>query len=664
MELVQFDADLLLNERQVASTRKSISRLKKRLHDTQLTLILQPTESDPVEMHVWNIKVNELINRKEKLDFPSMRNILQEKEVVAITAKSIAKPTSETTCVLSNDQHRFRQSSVVQEQMWEKMKRIELRKRLGTDQAFGANAAGEVLRTIENYQGHNGMNTTSRILVRKHHRPGPFDNVSSVPISIGPGQYEKSEPPLSKPGGDIGYQIAFKACPREKTVTASGLRQTAIRRNLANRHEDPDSNYYLRQTDKNFYQNIMESITRTSSECAKPYLSESTEGINLFSAFDSINDQERYGSQSLDRLTKLEDHYESDKLNKSVQLSTVAGRLKKVKHPEHSEIKDYTLGALLSLRHQFRSDLGTEKAFEPERRYGENILDSDVYQAPRCGTGRLNRSCSSAASTIRDRDSGFRSGSIPLNLHLKTSLPLQSESIQCETTEPDRQSLWQDKEPYTFLKNNDCQALLSHNKMKPKSSTSRGPLFVRENTKTVKRIYFPLKKKISSDISGTSSLSPSSRFKKKVDEAPTSYDFETKLGSTESSAHLEFPSLDTDSRPHIDKWYIDTDLNSPSKEKKAMKIKNNEYESLHTIDSLGLSNTIGASKENLKNVAHLSKSDYYIKNNDLSMDFFSLSSNDMDHILLPQDVTVDAAVTSQLFSSTADFHHFLHQNIL
>ena len=670
MELVHFDADLLLNERQVACTRKSISQMKKKLHDTQLTLILQPTENDLAEMDIWNAKVNELINRREKLDFPSMQNILSENEEGSTAPWPILKPACESSSPLLDGQFCDRQSSVMQEKIWEKMKRIELRKRLGTDQAFGANTEGEILRTIDNYQGCHSRNPISRILVRKHHRPGPFDNVSSVPASIGPGQYEKSGPHLCKSGGNIGYQMAFKACPRDKIITATGLRFTALRRNLASRHNDSDKNYFLRGTDKKFHQNVMQGFA--NPEYVSSCLSES--------AAHFVVDRELYDQQALHQSANFENCSHPDLIGSfglkvSKKLNFVTGRPTGVIIPEHSELpRDYTLGALSSLRHNSQSNSQSKDVNESCRRHSNNMCGNDRLQGRRNSTEQGNRLFHNGADAGKDqskcKDGEGRSGSVPFLIPFvhqqKVALPIQAKTLHLESVELTRQPSSPEDSSFDYSRNNEKEILIPRSNIKPKSSISRGPLFSRKNTKIVKRIYFPLKRPSFLDMSRTDTYkfypkrTPSVSVA--VDRSSTSDDFEILSGDTETASHIEFPPFDIDLRPVIDKWYIDNNLYSPIKPKTIMKIKNKEYFPLNMKSSQVLTTAEKKYEEQQKNIIALSKSDFYIRNSKNFMESSKTSSNDLDNILLPNDASVGSAIISQLFSSSDEFHLFLHQD--
>ena len=668
MELVHFDADLLLNERQVACTRKSISQMKKKLHDTQLTLILQPTENDLAEMDIWNAKVNELINRREKLDFPSLQNILSENEEASTAPIPILKPASETSSPLLDGQFCGRQSSVMQEKMWEKMKRIELRKRLGTDQAFGANTAGEILRTIDNYQGYNSRNPISRILVRKHHRPGPFDNMSSVPASIGPGQYEKSGPHLCKSGGNIGYQMAFKACPRDKIITATGLRFTSLRRNLASRHNDSDNNYFLRGTDKKFYQNVMQGfsnpkyVTSCSSESAAHF----------------VVDRELYDQQALHQSANFQNCSHPDRIGSfglkvSGKLNTFAGKPTGVIIPEHSELlRDYTLGALSSLRHNSQSNSQSKDESEICRRHNNNMCGNNRLQGRRNSTEQGYRLCHNGADAGKDqskcKDGEGRSGSVPFLIPFihqqKVALPIQAKTLHLESVELTRQPSSPEDSSCNYSKNNENEILIPRGNIKPKSSISRGPLFSRKNTKIVKRIYFPLKRPSFLDMSRTNTYkfqlnrSPIAS----VDRSSTYDDFEILSGDIETASHIEFPPFDIDLRPVIDKWYIDNNLYSPTKPRTIMKIKNKEYFPLNVKSQQVLTTAENNYEEQQKNVIALSKSDFYLRNSKFLIESSKKLSNDLDNILLPNDASVGSAIISQLFSSSDEFHLFLHQD--
>ncbi len=75
MEPIPLDSSLLLNEKQIAASRSSVARVKKRLHDTELTLILEPPKNERAEREEWRLKVTELIERKEQLPFPKLEEI-------------------------------------------------------------------------------------------------------------------------------------------------------------------------------------------------------------------------------------------------------------------------------------------------------------------------------------------------------------------------------------------------------------------------------------------------------------------------------------------------------------------------------------------------------------------------------------------------------------
>lgn len=93
-----------------------------------------------------------------------------------------------------------------------------------------------------------------------------------------------------------------------------------------------------------------------------------------------------------------------------------------------------------------------------------------------------------------------------------------------------------------------------------------------------------------------------------------------------------------------------------------MKIKNKEYFPLNMKSSQVLTTAEKKYEEQQKNIIALSKSDFYIRNSKNFMESSKTSSNDLDNILLPNDASVGSAIISQLFSSSDEFHLFLHQD--
>ena len=53
-------------------TGASLSKVKQRLHDVNLTYQLKPPEDEQIEMYQWEQKINDLMSQNEKLSFPTV----------------------------------------------------------------------------------------------------------------------------------------------------------------------------------------------------------------------------------------------------------------------------------------------------------------------------------------------------------------------------------------------------------------------------------------------------------------------------------------------------------------------------------------------------------------------------------------------------------------
>ena len=658
MELVEFDVDLLLNERQVACTRNSISKMKKRLHDTQLTLILEPPENEPAEIYEWKAKVHELINRREKLDFPTMRMILKEKRDEDALTSPLLKPPDEKINNPPHSRSTNKRSSVTQEQIWERMKKAELRKRLATDcKAFGANQEGEVLRTIENYQGLNSVHPTSRTLVRKTHIRGPFDNTSSVPASIGPGQYDITNNIPLKPGGDIGYQIAFKAVPRDKLVNAGVLRNTAISRNLKSPYREDDSKYFLRKSDISAQHSLLDASSGFHESDYDWKL-----GTDSFSTSDFLIDPDETAIRSLVRSAKIGKGHKYDTKNScqydfSLQLKGLVAKFEKSDCFKEFEVRDYTLGALTALNQKSDDVMDPDESFVPERNSStsDSNFRSERRQSFRNGTAgkkccgdngslKLGGSSVLSATTSSQQFKQLASSTMPLSQPKTRKISKGSERL------------------YSFLTTNKKLSPNMRNKNNIKSSISRGPLFSRENTKIVKRVYFPLKKPSVNNLrlfTPNSSLGDIHCSDDTNSNSNSPLDnFEIILDSIDSPHLIKFPPLEVDLRPTLDKWYIENNLYSPSQPKSIIRQRLPEFIPSPCMSPLANTIALAAFKEDRKGATFSPAGTLHKKNSVHTISSLTSSTVDMNGILLPQ-ITLENAISTQIFSSTNEFHQFI-----
>ena len=361
MELIHFDADLIFNERQVSCARESFSILKKRLHDAQLTLILEPPENEPSEMDDWKAKVHELINRREKLNFPSLRAILEEQREEADTVSD--KLLGCKVRVAPLNRLKSQASNCTQEQVWEKMKRIELNKRLGTDcKAFGARTEGEILRTIENCTSSNSMHPTSRTLRRKSKISGPFTSTSPVPSWIGPGHYDKTEETIRLEAISALRSTCQKTVPREKSLSADPISSKNISRSrrgdegrICDQPRDQKDKCALslqRVDDKGDGRDIP-SVSDIGRSPQQP--SDSIRNLNNIRTHDRRG--VKYRSKGNDRNDDRRNGMSSNLVSLVAALSKHVGA--------QSEMKDYTYGALSSLQSYSDNDLSEQHACAP-----------------------------------------------------------------------------------------------------------------------------------------------------------------------------------------------------------------------------------------------------------------------------------------------------------
>eukprot|EP00596_Hydrurales_sp_CCMP1899_P000779 CAMPEP_0119049470 /NCGR_PEP_ID=MMETSP1177-20130426/64847_1 /TAXON_ID=2985 /ORGANISM="Ochromonas sp, Strain CCMP1899" /LENGTH=551 /DNA_ID=CAMNT_0007026753 /DNA_START=118 /DNA_END=1774 /DNA_ORIENTATION=+ len=496
MELVYFDADLLLNEKQVSCARNSIAAMKKRIHDTQFVLILEPPENEPAEMDEWQMKVHELINRREKLAFPTMKSILAEQKQKEVLSKTE-----------DNDEALFNESKLngSQEQLWERMKRKELKKRLGTDcKGFGADPKGEILRTVENYSGSNNSTCdSSRTLVKKSHIKGPFAITSSVPSWISPGQYDKTDAYTSRAEKNKSYQTAFKVTSRDARTPTAPSRGSTSEIGFRSQHKDLISDCYPGKSDKHFLQNTFSSLCDSNSNYDLRNMS--NDGSSEF-----VLDPEGAAIRRNKRNIRLNDR-KSDVRNdsgsgSSIKLNTLVTAMNKRANRKKHKIKDYSLGALDSLGaslESFSREDSMEEAFIPEEdiitRNDRQIGSKSVLGLPR-KNGRANDDGFRRSSVNSVKKLNDDTGSIGRNSLSSVKLQPGLLSPQPRNISPlhDHSILPEVKINYSFLRKNDEQDPKGGYKAvsKHKSSSSRGPLFSRESTKTVQRVYYPMTKSL------------------------------------------------------------------------------------------------------------------------------------------------------------------------
>ncbi len=62
MKPIFIDTHLDLHDKMLNEMSKSLKKVKRRLHKVELTMYLIPPDNEPVEMHMWKSKVDNLIS--------------------------------------------------------------------------------------------------------------------------------------------------------------------------------------------------------------------------------------------------------------------------------------------------------------------------------------------------------------------------------------------------------------------------------------------------------------------------------------------------------------------------------------------------------------------------------------------------------------------------
>ena len=75
-------------------TGASLSKVKQRLHDVNLTYQLKPPEDEQIEMYQWEQKINDLMSQNEKLSFPTVLGMkrIRSKRASENATDGLSKP--------------------------------------------------------------------------------------------------------------------------------------------------------------------------------------------------------------------------------------------------------------------------------------------------------------------------------------------------------------------------------------------------------------------------------------------------------------------------------------------------------------------------------------------------------------------------------------------
>lgn len=201
--------NLILHQRMLSDVKQSISQVKKKVHETELTLNMRPPEIDEHEMELWNTKVDALVNHKMSIPFPKFRDIKKEiRQENEELLRKIRKEKEDHRLLLLPGRMRYNASlnsvrtskQEFKEEVADKMKNIN----------FGEPIKGDIIKVIENYNGANCMlQGTTRTLVRKSRVKDTFVVDSGLPSWMGVGYYINTDPSYLKDKSEKRYIMPF-----------------------------------------------------------------------------------------------------------------------------------------------------------------------------------------------------------------------------------------------------------------------------------------------------------------------------------------------------------------------------------------------------------------------------------------------------------------------
>jgi hypothetical protein len=218
---------LELHDAMIKATGASIARLKNRLKETNMTFQLKPPEDEKMEVWKWEKKIRELVDYKEKYDFPTE---MEMKRARAKRQQGIAESNAEKDRI---DADRKAMHAALAKEANRKLNLLREGKIFGKANTFGGPGVGEAISTIENYDGLNCVYKGERTLVRKDGRFTKQDAASEIPPWIGPQYYSNLDPPFLATGlfpANIS-QIPFKSATNGRNISgrsANELRDAKI----------------------------------------------------------------------------------------------------------------------------------------------------------------------------------------------------------------------------------------------------------------------------------------------------------------------------------------------------------------------------------------------------------------------------------------------------
>jgi len=185
---------LEIYETMLNSTGSAISRLKKRLKDTNMAFQLKPPEDEKFEVLLWEQKINEMVDYKEKFDFPTVMDV---KRTRAKRQQGMAEKNAEKDRL---EEDRKAMHAALAKEANRKLNILREHKHFGKANTFGGPGEGQAMRTIEGYKGMNCVYDGERTLIRKDGRFTRQVGASEIPPWIGPQYYSNLDPPFLAKG--------------------------------------------------------------------------------------------------------------------------------------------------------------------------------------------------------------------------------------------------------------------------------------------------------------------------------------------------------------------------------------------------------------------------------------------------------------------------------
>jgi len=141
---VPLGVSLDYHEKLINQVGRTIKSTRKKLHESELLLNLEPPEDEPENRDKWRAKVQSVLNTHEKYQFPSLRKMQQDFEY-----QKLVRQQSRIRKYGTDDEMNQRANAILAKQT-ENMKKQVLEGR----GKFGSSIKGEVLRVIPNYRGN------------------------------------------------------------------------------------------------------------------------------------------------------------------------------------------------------------------------------------------------------------------------------------------------------------------------------------------------------------------------------------------------------------------------------------------------------------------------------------------------------------------------------